>query len=45
MYMAVAISAGFAAPAPNREAKQFKFSQTIEKERPELNAETKRYRV
>lgn len=28
--------------APNGEAKQFKFSTTIEKERPELNEETKR---
>ncbi|MDO4551505.1 MAG: SUMF1/EgtB/PvdO family nonheme iron enzyme [Planctomycetia bacterium] len=50
--MAVTVSVGFAAPnresrqnrppRQNSDAKQFKFSTTIEKERPELNEETKR---
>jgi len=40
VWMAATVSGGFA--APNEEAKQFKFSTTIEKERPELNEETKR---
>ncbi|MCX7919033.1 MAG: SUMF1/EgtB/PvdO family nonheme iron enzyme [bacterium] len=38
--MLASVSVGFT--APNGEAKQFKFSTTIEKERPELNEETKR---
>lgn len=38
--MIATVSAGFS--VPNGEAKQFKFSTTIEKERPELNEETKR---
>ncbi|MDO5113922.1 MAG: SUMF1/EgtB/PvdO family nonheme iron enzyme [Planctomycetia bacterium] len=43
--VAATVSAGFTAfgaPRPNREAKQFRHSTTIEKERPELNEETKR---
>lgn len=38
--MIATVSVGFA--APNGEAKQFKFSTTIEKDRPELNDETKK---
>lgn len=39
---AATVTTGFAAPNSNGEAKQFKFSTTIEKERPQLNEETKR---
>ncbi len=40
MCLAATVSTVFA--APNREAKQFKLSTTIEEERPQLNEETKR---
>lgn len=36
------VSVGFGAAPPSGEAKQFKFSTTIESERPELNEETRR---
>ncbi len=40
--IAATVSTGFAAPTANGESKQFRFSTTIEKERPQLNEETKR---
>ncbi len=41
-YLTATLSAGFAADAPSGEAKQFKFNSTIETERPDLNADTRR---
>ncbi|MBS1369267.1 MAG: SUMF1/EgtB/PvdO family nonheme iron enzyme [Lentisphaeria bacterium] len=40
--IAATVSTGFAAPNANGEAKLHKYSTTIEKERPQLNEETKR---
>ena len=42
MCAAAAFSTGFAAQSPDGEAKLHKFSTTIEKERPQLNEETKK---